>query len=526
MKKRIPVLLLLMFMFCIATVKLFGTTVSSKFSNAQTAAHSQIDFGGGSSDSFHAPRPTYQNRAVPLARPTPPIARTVRQPAAEPTPPAAAEAPKPAAQLSTFSIDVDTGSYTLARGEIRRGVTPYPEQVRLEEFVNYFDYDYAAPSAGKTATVRFEAAPTPLADDPSKYLISIGFQAAHLAKRPPIHLTFLVDVSGSMRDRMPAVHESIRTAVRTLDRRDSIAIVTYAGESRVVLASTRVANQKHIGRAVASLRAGGGTAMSAGMDLAYDIAVKHAGAGRVSRVMVLSDGDANIGRTTSGGILDVVRSRVDDGVTLSTVGYGNGNYNDALMEQLADAGDGNYTYIDDATEATRVFSEKLNSLLFVVAKDVKVQIEFDPDAVRSWRQLGYTNRALTQRQFRDDRVDAGEIGSGHQVTALYEVELQDGVNPASPLATARVRYKDPDGGKAKEVFTTFEMSAVQGDWTKASDDFRFQAAVAGFAEVLRNEASHDLGHLAAIADGGRGLRPQRSDFVGLVRETQKLRGRL
>lgn len=493
----------------IAVVKLGGETVSMKFDEANSAVASQVTFGGGGY--------------------SPPPARVVTPPPSVPSP--AAGRPTHHATthdaMSTFAIDVDTGSYTLSRGYLERGYAPAPSEVRPEEFVNYFHYDYAAPPPGKTASVHFEAAPSPFSANGRTHLVRIGLQARGLAERPPTHLTFLVDTSGSMEGsgRLDLAREAIKVATRQLRPTDTVAIVTYAGASRVALESTAAHRLDEIDAAADRLTAGGGTAMSSGMDLAYRTAVEHAGDG-VSRVFVLSDGDANIGATHPDAILDRLRAWSDDGVTLSTVGFGNGNYRDQMMERLADAGNGNYSYVDGEPELDRVFGDALNSLLYVVAKDVKVQVQWDADAVETWRQIGYENRQMSDRDFRNDAKDAGEMGAGHQVTALYEVRLAPGVEADDRLATVRFRHKKPDGFRASEA--SFELTGRHlrrrvGD---ASSDFRFQAAVAAFAERLRGQGGASWGWIEEVASAAAVGRPDRTRFLQLVRTARRIENRL
>lgn len=514
-KSQFVVLFAITAMFCVSIVKLFGTTVSSKFSNANNSVASQVVFGGESDY-----QPSYQPSYQP-PRQTAPAWQPPRQQVQ-------VQVPTEVEAVSTFSIDVDTGSYTQARRSIEGGYMPAERTVRVEEFVNYFKYDYSEPPKRKTAAVMFEGAPSPFSSDGDTHLVRIGLQARGLRERVPVHVTFLIDTSGSMggEDRLPLAKQAVRMVMQQLLPTDTIAIATYAGSSDVVLDATSARDQITIGRALDSLRAGGGTAMGSGMELAYGVASRHAGPGRVSRVIVMSDGDANIGRSRSGDILDEVRSYVDDGVTLSTVGFGTGNYNDALMEGLADAGNGNYTYIDSADEIPRAFAERLDSMLHVVAKDVKVQVEFDTDAVKSWRQVGYENRKLANHEFRDDRVDAGELGAGHQVTALYEVTLQPRVARDARLATVRFRHKDAHGSVAREASSTMLASSLRSRIGHTSDDFRFQAAVATFAERLRGQDHKNFGWIEEVASSGTAGHADRLRFVQLVRLAATLDGRM
>jgi Ca-activated chloride channel family protein len=387
---------------------------------------------------------------------------------------------------STFSIDVDTASYTMARKKLlQAGSLPAQASVRVEEFVNYFDYDYKKPDGGPFA-VDMEAMPDPFR--PGHHIVRVGVQGQELARdaRAPVHLTFLVDVSGSMSspDKLPLAKQAMHLMVDGLREDDTIALATYAGNTARILEPTKVVNKRKIHDAIDALGAGGSTAMSAGIDIAYDMANKSFVKGHENRVVILSDGDANVGFTSYDSLLSQIKTSADKGVTLSTIGFGMGNYKDTLMEQLSNKGDGNNFYIDDATQAKRVFVEKLGGTLVTIARDVKIQVEWNPQAVTAYRLVGYENRDIADKDFRNDRVDAGEVGSGHQVTALYEVVLKD--NYAPTLATVRMRYEKPGADSAAtERVTTFPTSALRSSATSASRDTRLAYSAATFAEVLR-----------------------------------------
>jgi len=387
--------------------------------------------------------------------------------------------------LSTFSIDVDTASYALARSSLNRGFLPDPASVRVEEFVNAQDYDYRPPVDGSPFTVLMDAAPNPVRSGHQLLRVAIQAQAPQI-DRLPVHLTFLVDTSGSMqsRDKLFLAQRSLHFLVDQLGPEDRVALVTYAGSSRVVLEPTSAYDKARIHEAIDSLTSGGGTAMGSGMHLAYDLALETLVPGTENRVIVLSDGDANIGRTSHEDILSSLEGYAKRGISLSTVGYGRGNYNDTLMEQLADHGDGNYYYIDDFAEARKVFGEHLSGTLRTVARDVKVQVEFSEEAVISYRLLGYENRDIADADFRADPVDAGELGSGHGVTALYDVILVD--RPKGDLATVRVRSKPP-GVDAPAVEGEWSLSsrALHSEYPDASRDLRLAFSAALFAERLR-----------------------------------------
>jgi Ca-activated chloride channel family protein len=440
--------------------------------------------------------------------------------------------------LSTFGVDVDNASYTFSRRSLAEGRLPPEESVRLEEWVNYFKYDDPAPQSGAFA-VRFEAAPSPFA--PGRHLLRIGLRAKDVpeSERKAAHLVFLVDTSGSMQspDRLPMALDSLRILVDHLSDRDTVALVTYAGEVRDVLSPTRAdaVGKLDIRRALDSLQAGGGTSMGDGMVRAYEYALSGVEAGAISRVIVLTDGDANIGRSQPAQVQESVKKYVDRGVTLSAVGFGVGNYHDAMLQTLADKGNGNCYYVDGLGEAKRIFGEQAGGTLEVVAKDVKVQVEFDRRLVRRWRLLGYEKRHLTAEQFRDDKVDAGDMGAGHQVTALYEVELAkvevgpEGFAPvrAAGFATVRLRAKDPDGEAAQEAEFKVRPEDVKAALVDGSDDLRFAAAVTLAADILRGNrevAGKRLELAREIAAGATAGKPDREEFLVMLDQALKLGG--
>ncbi len=430
--------------------------------------------------------------------------------------------------LSTFAADVDTASYTIARRKLTEGVLPPAAAVRVEEFVNYFGYAYAPPAAGAPFAVHIDAAPSPF--NPGRSIVRVGVttKAKSLAERKLMRLVFLVDVSGSMQspDKLELAKRSLRILVDNLKDGDTVALVTYAGSTRVVLPATGLDHKHEILSAIEDLTAGGSTAMASGIDLAYEQAMKGLGTGVESRVIVLSDGDANVGRTSQAEILSTIAGKVKEGVFLSTIGFGMGNYKDETMEQLADKGNGNSFYIDGLSQAKRVFQQQLGSTLEVVAQDVKLQVDFDPTMVARYRLIGYENRDIADQDFRNDAVDAGEIGAGHQVTALYEVELNK-VLTAAPLLTVRVRAKEPKGTKASEQAFTIAGSELARSFATAPTDLRFAFAVAGFADVLRGaeDAEHwDLAQLQTIASQAAGNDGDRKELVALIQKARDLRG--
>ncbi|MCP3166519.1 vWA domain-containing protein [Myxococcus qinghaiensis] len=429
--------------------------------------------------------------------------------------------------LSTFAADVDTASYTVARRYLQNGNLPPSSAVRVEEFVNYFKYRYTPPETG-AFTVHLEAAPSPF--DSKRHFVRVGVQGKVVSRsqRKPAHLVFLVDTSGSMasQDKLPLAKEAIKIAVKNLNENDTVAIVTYAGSTREVLTPTPATDVKTIHAALDTLQSGGGTAMGTGMELAYKHAVKKASGKVVSRVIVLTDGDANIGPTLSPqAMLESIHKYVAEGVTLTAVGFGMGNYRDDMMEKLADKGNGNCFYVDSYKEAKKVFETQLTGTLEVIAKDVKLQVEFNPAAVRRYRLMGYENRDVADNDFRNDKVDAGEIGAGHNVTALYEVELVK--DSKESLATVRVRAKAPNGTEAAEQSFPFERSLLRASVEASSPDFRFALAVASTADILRGNPAAEAWSLATaqkLAEGAAAGDADRNEFVKLVSQARALSG--
>ena len=385
---------------------------------------------------------------------------------------------------------------------------------------------YTPPEQG-AFTVHMEGAPSPF--NASRHFVRVGVQGKVVSRsqRKPAHLVFLVDTSGSMnqQDKLPLAKEAMKIAVKNLNENDTVALVTYAGGTRDVLSPTPATDLERIYKAIDSLESGGGTAMGTGMELAYKHAVKKASANVVSRVVVLTDGDANIGPNVSADtMLNSIQGYVKEGVTLSAIGFGMGNYRDDLMERLANKGNGNSFYIDSEKEARRVFQEQLGGTLEVIAKDVKVQVEFDPKVVRRYRLVGYENRDIADKDFRDDKVDAGEIGAGHSVTAVYEVELTDA---KAALGTVRIRAKTPSGTEAAEQAFAFEQRMLRSTLDTASTDFRFALAVAATADVLRGSPSAQGWNLATVqklAEGSTEGNSDREEFVKLVTRARGLLG--
>lgn len=388
--------------------------------------------------------------------------------------------------LSTFSVDVDTGSYTITRRKLREGALPPPAAVRAEEFVNYLRPGVPAPLAAAFA-VHTELSPSPLR--PERALLRVVLQARRPADRPPCNLVFLVDTSGSMRspDKLPLLQRSLALLTEALRPDDRVAVCTYAGDTRVVLAPTPASEREAIMGALRGLTASGSTAMGSGIELAYGLAARMARPGTSTRVFVCSDGDANVGPTSHEQILALIERQRRAGITLGTVGFGMGNYRDGLMEQLADHGDGSYAYVDSEAEAQRLFQEDLTSSLQLIARDAKVQVAFDAARVARYRLIGYENRALLDEQFRDDSVDAGEVGAGHAVTAFYELELVPGSQGA--LGEVRLRWREaeplPEDTGAQELVTPLP-AALAPSFAETSPGFRVQACAAELAEILRH----------------------------------------
>jgi len=431
--------------------------------------------------------------------------------------------------LSTFAADVDTASYTIARRKLNEGTLPPPAAIRVEEFVNYFRYAFPEPTAGKPFVVAMDAAPSPLS--PGRHILRVGVatKAYSQRDRKPARLVFLVDVSGSMSspDKLELAKQSLRILTNNLKDGDTVSLVTYAGSSRVVLPATGLERKAAILDAIDQLQTGGSTAMGSGLDLAYHQAMQGLTPGTISRVIVCSDGDANVGSHTHDEILKIIAGRAREGVTLSTIGFGMGNYKDELMEQLADKGNGNAFYIDSLAAAKKVFQDQLGSMLEVVAKDVKLQVDFDPALVSRYRLVGYENRDVKDNDFRNDKLDAGEIGAGHQVTALYEIELTDKARKTSePLGSVRIRHKQPRGEQATE--SAYPMAGgAAAVFSGAAADFRFAFAVAAFADVLRNgqDAEHwSLAQIRDLAKAAAGNDADRVELVGLIDRAIKLRG--
>lgn len=398
--------------------------------------------------------------------------------------------------LSTFAADVDTASYGLARRMLREGFLPPREQVRTEEFVNAAKPDLAAPEDGAFA-LHAELAPSPFGGREDRWLLRLGVRAREVERdaRPPLALTFVVDTSGSMREgnRLELVKHAIRLLVGELDSRDSIAIVRFSKDASEALPPTSATSRDAIETALFSLQPGGGTNAEAGLELGYSLASMTLMEGVQTRVVFLSDGVANLGETDQKRLADEVADSVGRGIFLNTIGVGMSNHNDVFLEQLADRGQGVCDYVGDAADARRAIVERFVGSFVTVARDVKIQVEFDPTQVVRWRQLGYENRAVADRDFRNDAVDAGEIGAGHQVTCLYELELPGGeVSREAALAKLRVRWKPVVSGEQPRAVEALELErpvtyegAACASFEAAPRGFRRAALAAQLAECLR-----------------------------------------
>lgn len=407
------------------------------------------------------------------------------------------------APLSTFSADVDTASYTNVRRMIDDGMDVPPDAVRIEEFINYFDYDYSDPADGEPFAVHTELSDCPWNDETELLMVGIntkGFDAV-LDERPAMNLVFLIDVSGSMYDdnKLPLVQKSFSMLTDNLTAADRVSIVTYAGSDEVVLEGADGNDRKKILRAINDLEAGGSTAGAAGINTAYDIAQKYFIDGGNNRVILATDGDLNVGLSSESELTRLIEEKRESGVFLSVLGFGTGNYKDNRLEALADYGNGNYSYIDSEKEAKKVLVDEMSGTLFTVAKDVKFQLEFNPANVKGYRLIGYENRVMAAEDFNDDTKDAGEIGAGHSVTVLYEIvpadskmelgesELKyasdsEGVM-GDELLTVNIRYKEPEGSESK-LLTYPVNKSLYSD--KMSADMNFASCVAEFGMLLRN----------------------------------------
>ena len=455
------------------------------------------------------------------------------------------------APLSTFSIDVDTASYANMRRFLNEGRMPPRDAVRIEELINYFKYNYPQPRGEDPFSANIEVAGCPWNSE--HRLVRVGLKGREIAqdKRPPSNFVFLIDVSGSMQpvERLPLIKQALRQLVKKMTANDRVAIVVYASEAGVKLPSTSCAQKETILEAIDQLGAGGSTAGAAGIQAAYRVAQENFIEGGVNRVLLATDGDFNVGMTDQNQLVKLIQERAKGGVFLTTLGVGTDNYKDALMQKLADKGNGNYHYLDTLEEAQKVLIDQMSGTLVTIAKDVKIQIEFNPSQVGAYRLIGYEKRMLRKEDFNNDAKDAGEIGAGHTVTALYEIvppgrEVRVGdvddlkyQQPAEEkperytttgsreLLTLKLRYKQPDGNTSKLL--TFPVTDKGASYSRASTDFKFAAAVAEFGMLLRDsefKGSSSYGSVLELAEEAKGSDAEgyRAEFLTLVRKARDL----
>lgn len=427
--------------------------------------------------------------------------------------------------FSTFSIDVDTASYSNVRRFLNQGQLPPKDAVRIEEMLNYFRYDYAQPEAGKPFALKTELSESPWKK--GNQILQIGLQApaVDLGNTPRSNLVFLLDTSGSMAspDKLPLLKQSLRLMVDQLGEKDSVSIVVYAGSAGQVLAPTSGDRKDVILKALDNLEAGGGTAGGAGIQLAYSLARKQFIQGGNNRIILATDGDFNIGASSDAEMERLIEQKRKEGIFLTVLGFGTGNYKDSKMETLANKGNGNYAYIDSLNEARKVMVQELGATLLTVAKDVKLQVEFNPAKVAKYRLIGYENRLLRAEDFDNDAKDAGELGAGHTVTALYEIEpvtattvqeqaltyteteIKEAAFASHDLLTLKLRYKQPNQDTSELLSHT--VSDQVKPWREASGNLQFAASVAGFGMLLRNseyKGDLTLGQVKALGQAGKG----------------------
>jgi len=425
---------------------------------------------------------------------------------------------------STFGLDVDTASYTVARRFIDDGNLPDPASVRVEEYVNYFDQGYAAPDDDAFA-IQADGGPSPFIA-PDEVLLRIGVKARDVVEgsRPDAALTFVIDVSGSMarENRLELVKQSLGLLVEGLGRNDTVGIVVYGSDARVVLPPTRARDAGTILDAIASLQPEGSTNAEAGLRLGYEMADATLREGGINRVVLASDGVANVGATDAETILARIRAHAASGIQLVTVGFGMGNFNDALLEKLADDGDGFYAYVDDINEARRIFVDDLTGTLQSVALEARVQVEFSRDAVEAYRLIGFENRAIDDNNFRNDSVPAGAIGAGHEVTALYALRLAEEAGPQGRIGTVDLRWTDPATGRPDELVRDVQASDLARSFSTTSPTFQLDAIVAAAAERFRGSRwgqTYRLSDVLDVAEEASASLPQTEqvhDFLDLL----------
>ena len=448
--------------------------------------------------------------------------------------------------VTTFSADVDRAAYANVRRIIGYGQIPPKDAVRIEEMVNYFDYDYPAPEEGSASPLRVSPELAPAPWNPNHLLLRIGLQAKKidLAQAPPSNIVFLIDVSGSMdeENKLPLLQSSFKMLLGQLRPDDKVAIVTYANGTKVALPSTRVKDKEKIIKVLDNLYASGGTSGGKGIQLAYEQAQKSFIKNANNRIILATDGDFNIGINNTTDLEKFIEKQRESGIYMSVLGFGMGNYRDDMAETIADKGNGNYAYIDNITEAKKVLVNELSGTLFAVAKDVKLQLEFNPKYVKEYKLIGYENRMLANEDFTNDKKDAGEIGAGHTVTALYELVPSDGKvaqslryqsqelnekGKGNELGFLKIRYKDPKVKDAKSVEITEPLVFNKKALKETSTDYRFAASVAEFGILLRdnsNKANATYDQVIELAEGAIGKDPEgyRKEFVRLVKSVKML----
>ena len=453
--------------------------------------------------------------------------------------------------LSTFSVDVDTASYTNVRKLIQSGRAVHPDAVRVEEMINYFKYDYSGPTSEHPFAIHTEVAACPW--NAEHQLVKIGLQGKRIEseERKNANLVFLIDVSGSMNsaNKLPLLVDSFQLLLKKLNEKDRVSLVVYAGRDAVLLQPTQVDEDgaQKISEALQKLSAGGGTNGASGIATAYDLARSGFIEDGVNRVILATDGDFNVGTTNQDELLKLVKNQSEGNISLTILGFGQGNLNDRMMEQLTNHGDGNYFYLDSLQEGQKVFGEKLTGTIETIAKDVKLQIEFNPGKVKDYRLIGYANRRLKNEDFTNDKIDAGDVGAGHTVTAFYEVIPADSLSkvtqqdlkyqkqtveenlelvPSDDLLTVKFRYKKPDGDTSIELSEVVED--VDQSWQAASDDFRFASSVALWGMLLRNseyagEGNIEMVRKLALSGRGEDTSAERAGFLDLVRQSSSRR---
>jgi Ca-activated chloride channel family protein len=451
--------------------------------------------------------------------------------------------------LSTFSIDVDTASYTNLRKNLNYGILPQADAVRIEEMLNYFDYDYDEPGGSVPFSVNAEIGKCPWNQE--NYLLMVGIQGKNVDKKelPKSNLVFLIDVSGSMDepDKLPLLKNAFSGLTEVLGENDRVSIVVYAGDTGVVLDSVPGSNKDLLLSAIADLQAGGSTGGAAGIDLAYRLAEKNFITGGNNRIILATDGDFNVGPSSVEELEEIIVEKRESGIFLSVMGFGSGNLKDNRMETLADKGNGNYSYIDSSREAKKVLVDEMAGTLLTIAKDVKIQIEFNPYSVAGYRLIGYENRALADEDFEDDAIDAGELGAGHTVTAVYEIIPSKGITGTgkelkyqtqetgtnteykNEISEIRLRYKEPQGKESREIkrVVSFQNTPVNGK--ELSEDFYFAAAVVEFGMLLRDseykgDASADSARSLAEKGLGEDKNGYRLEFMELIDTYEELLG--